>query len=240
MTSRVVYTVCNGGKERSRILASILEKELTENDVGGLEVKARGSYGLGNDDKGVETKYGWTPPEGFVNLMKKKGIKLHTYESQMLTKNEIAHADVVVAVDPTIAKRIKDAYPEYSTKVVTALEAIGEGNSPFYDYLGHSIPDAWGGHLSKNVRDILHSKQEHPEKISRLTTILGGELNEEEKSYIQNYDSTSLDNDPTDIKRIPKRLRDYMGKPIESDEAYLEEGEHLKKVAKHLIKRLVA
>src|SRR3989344_2651204 len=109
---REIYIVCNAGKERSRVLASALDSHYKsrEEDV---SVVARGSFGLGENDgqNSLATKYGWVPPEGFVKVMKRGGLELHAYESQMLTEEEARRAAKIVTVDPLVTRRVREAFP---------------------------------------------------------------------------------------------------------------------------------
>ncbi len=226
--------LCNAGKERSRILAASLESVLSKNGWKG-EVLARGTYGLGNDEKGIATKYGWVPPEGFVNLLRQKGINLPSYPSQMVTEQEAEEAEYLIAVDTIIAKRARQAFPRHSSKVLVALNAIDPSDNPFHKYLGYNIPDAWGGHLSGKAREVLHEETSHEIKLKNLADLIGHEPDEEVVAFVKNYnpDSTS----PTDIKLIPPQLRDYMGRKLDSDEAYLHEVDNLKQISEAMHKR---
>ncbi|MFH1915663.1 MAG: hypothetical protein ABIJ21_00210 [Nanoarchaeota archaeon] len=222
--AKKIITICNAGKERSRILAASLDELLSKS---GWEVVARGTYGLIDDNKGVPIKYGWVPPRGFVDLMKRE-ISYPNYPSQMLSEKEAEEAKYIIAMDSTVAERAKKKFPKHAHKVILALEAVKEEDNPFDPYLGKDIPDAWGGHLSKKVWKCLQDKD--PEQRVRKLEREFGSLDSEIRDYARNYDGGS----PTEIMKIPKQLREYMGHNIDTDEAYLEEAKLLKKVARAL------
>jgi protein-tyrosine-phosphatase len=233
---REVYTVCNAGKERSRGLAGALDRNYKDSGEE-ASVLARGSFGLGeNDDKNsLSTKYGWVPPEGFVEVMAKGGLELPTYESQILTEEEARRATKVVTVDPLVTKRVREAYPEYAGKVVNALEVLADEDNPFPAYLGgDSIPDAYCGYLSSDVRSALHSTQDSRERLREVGNVLERDLDEAETEFTKNYNVNNPVN-PNAIMEIPRGFCEYLGHELDSEEAYLAEAKALSEIASNLL-----
>jgi len=234
---KTIYTVCNAGKERSRGLASAIDQYY--HGIGEkVSVIARGSFGLGKEDekKSMSTKYGWTPPPGFVEVMAKGGLEFHTYESQVLTEEEAKKAHRIVAVDPLVASRVMGAFPDYAGKVVNALEILGKEHNPFPDFLGGaSLPDAFAGYLADNVRKVLHSAKDPAERVRAVERTLERRLGQEEAEFARNYDPRNPTN-PNEVMKIPAGLRHYLGHALDSEAAYLAEAKVLKEIGEKLAK----
>lgn len=233
-----VYVVCNAGKERSRTLASALDAHYRSSGEN-VSVIARGSYGLGEDDRrnSLSTKYGWVPPQGLIDVMAEGGVDFHDYESAILTEDEAERASKIIVVDPLIASRVKGAYPKHAGKVVNALEVLADEDHPFPKYLGgDSIPDAYCGHLGGGIRAAIHSTDDPHERLRRVSEVLGRELADNEVEFVNNYDLGNPVN-PNAVMEIPEGLRDYVGHGLDSKEAYLAEAEILSSVASKLLER---
>ncbi|GEM_PF-4866455 len=231
-----IYVVCNAGKERSRVLASALDRHYKSQGEE-ASVVARGSFGLGENDaqNSLATKYGWVPPKGFVEVMKRGGLELHTDASQILTKEEAQRATKIVTVDPLVTKRVREAYPECAGKVVNALEVLADDKNPFPDYLGgRSIPDANCGYLASDVRSALHSFRDSQERLIAVRGALKRDLNEAETTFVNNYD---IDNpvNPNEVMNIPRGFCDYLGHELDSESAYLAEAKALSLIVSHLL-----
>jgi protein-tyrosine-phosphatase len=138
-----ILFVCTGNSCRS-VMAERLFQKLS--DEKGLGIEAYSA--------GISAAHGWAASDETVELLRQRGIDASRHQSQPVTPELIAEADLIVAMTDTHEKFFHEKYPDAKDKVILSTRFIDGADNAYYK---HGIPDpiGMGGQFYQNVFEAI-------------------------------------------------------------------------------------
>lgn len=149
-----VLFICTGNSCRSIMAEGLLKKLLKE----------KNKEGFGVSSAGVAAMDGLKPAENTIKAMKKEGVDVSGYKADMLTKDMIDKADLILTMEKGHRDTVLKLSPEAGSKTFLLKEftCAGKEISPL------SVPDPIGGPLEVYERILNMLKQSIEELVKRL------------------------------------------------------------------------
>ncbi|WP_035106898.1 low molecular weight protein arginine phosphatase [Desulfovirgula thermocuniculi] len=157
--ARKVLFVCTGNTCRSAMAEALARGYLAEKGAAGeVEVASRGLF----------APEGGGASEHAVAVMEEMGLDLSAHRARRLLAEDMAEADLVLAMTEHHKEMICRLFPEEAAKVFTLAEFAGRDGD---------VPDPFGGTQEEYRRCALHLKELVEAALKRW---LGGEKPEQE------------------------------------------------------------